>query len=199
VLVTCSVTHNAHLGSSLTWPHAQSRSAASIVPRRPRVFESVPHTPSQTCPQVELSRFDLFHCHIFVTADGTPGLLFHASEYPAPCHAFPYNLGYCQVKSPLRFSQARLDWRNYVWFEVRSHPLAVVLCPIASHLPTCEEFAVSIHWAFVSTRPLPMGEPNLACTAGQSVHWVLGAAKQPPAMHTTDVGAAYRGPWWRWT
>jgi hypothetical protein len=68
--------------------------------------------------QVQLNRFDLFHGHLFVTADGTPGMLLHASEFPAECKAFPFSLGFCQTNSTLQFSSQKVDWRNYLWYEV---------------------------------------------------------------------------------
>jgi hypothetical protein len=47
---------------------------------------------------VTLSRFDLFHGHIFTSYDTNRlGILFHAREYPAYNNStFPLNLGYCQ-------------------------------------------------------------------------------------------------------
>lgn len=68
---------------------------------------------------MRLDRFDLFHGHIFATPDGTPGVLLHASEFPAACEDFPYNLGFCQAGTTLAFSEAKMDWRNLLWFEVR--------------------------------------------------------------------------------
>ncbi|XP_058738544.1 uncharacterized protein LOC131610583 isoform X3 [Vicia villosa] len=48
---------------------------------------------------VALSRFDLFHGHLFLTRDsGRLGILFHAREFPAyNKQVFPYNMGYCQI------------------------------------------------------------------------------------------------------
>ncbi|XP_021816948.1 uncharacterized protein LOC110759218 isoform X2 [Prunus avium] len=47
---------------------------------------------------VSLSRYDLFHGHLFLAIDtGRLGILFHAKEYPAyDKEVFPYNMGYCQ-------------------------------------------------------------------------------------------------------
>ncbi|KAM0947672.1 hypothetical protein DsansV1_C07g0069931 [Dioscorea sansibarensis] len=47
---------------------------------------------------VSLSRYDLFHGHMFLATDsGRLGILFHAKEYPAYVKEdFPCNLGYCQ-------------------------------------------------------------------------------------------------------
>ena len=66
--------------------------------------------------QVSLDRFDLFHAHLFV-ADAGAGLLFHASEYPALGPDFGCNLGFCQVESPLRYSEAKMSWRNLVFMK----------------------------------------------------------------------------------
>jgi hypothetical protein len=71
--------------------------------------------------QVELDRFDLFHAHLFLTAENSIGLLFHAKEFPAECNEFPYNLGFCQRSSPMTFDQSAMDWRNYLYYKVRLH------------------------------------------------------------------------------
>ncbi len=69
--------------------------------------------------QVELTRWDLFHAHIFFTPqDRGIGLLFHAKEYPRQCEAFPYDLGYCQRGSPLEFHEKGMDFRNLLYFQV---------------------------------------------------------------------------------
>ncbi|BDA43077.1 hypothetical protein COCOBI_04-0880 [Coccomyxa sp. Obi] len=69
-------------------------------------------------PPVELTRWDLFHAHIFFTPqDRGIGLLFHAKEYPRQCEAFPYNLGYCQRGSPLEFHERGMDFRNLLYFQ----------------------------------------------------------------------------------
>ncbi|KAL6556957.1 hypothetical protein OROHE_006833 [Orobanche hederae] len=48
---------------------------------------------------VSLSRYDLFHGHLFLAKEsGRLGILFHAKEYHAyDKEIFPYNMGYCQV------------------------------------------------------------------------------------------------------
>ena len=70
---------------------------------------------------MELSRFDLFHGHAFLShEDSALGILFHAKEFPAECEEFPYNLGFCQDGTDLSYSDEAMAWRNYVWFEVRA-------------------------------------------------------------------------------
>ena len=69
-----------------------------------------------------LSRYDLFHAHIFFHA-GELGLLFHAKEFPAMCPDFPYSLGFCQDGSDLVYTSEAMAWRNILWFKVqRSSP-----------------------------------------------------------------------------
>ncbi len=70
--------------------------------------------------QVQLTRWDLFHAHCFVTpGDSGLGLLFHAKEYPRlDERAFPHNLGYCQRGSPLEFDARAMDLRNLLFFQV---------------------------------------------------------------------------------
>ena len=77
--------------------------------------------------QVSLSRFDLFHAHLFAThgggggsgSDRQLGLLFHAREYPMNSTAFPHNLGYCQAGSSLAFDARGMDTRNILYIQVR--------------------------------------------------------------------------------
>lgn len=78
--------------------------------------------------QVNLTRFDLFHAHVFyVQHERQLGLLFHAKEFPAfDNDRFPYNLGYCQWESPLEFTEAGMDWRNMLWYKVLLHLLFAV-------------------------------------------------------------------------
>jgi hypothetical protein len=65
---------------------------------------------------VTLSRFDLFHGHIFTSYDTNRlGILFHAREYPAYNNStFPLNLGYCQKGSPMPYDSS-MDLRNILW------------------------------------------------------------------------------------
>ncbi len=79
--------------------------------------------------QIELTRWDLFHAHCFITPkDRGVGLLFHAKEYPRECEAFPYNLGYCQRGSPLEYSEREMDFRNLIYYQVRIFPEPLYLC-----------------------------------------------------------------------
>ena len=77
--------------------------------------------------QVALDRFDLFHAHFFYSRANKLGLLFHAAEFPAHCDAFPYFLGFCQQGSTLQYTEARMDFRNYMWYDVRSLAALVVV------------------------------------------------------------------------
>ncbi len=71
------------------------------------------------CLQVNLSRWDLFHAHAFRSwRDGKLGLLFHAKEYPQACEDFPYNLGFCQRSSSLKYDTRGMDFRNLLYYEV---------------------------------------------------------------------------------
>lgn len=67
--------------------------------------------------KISLNRFDLFHGHVFVaSATNTLGILFHAKEYPAyDDKTFPYDLGYCQQGSTLRYDEAEASTRNVIW------------------------------------------------------------------------------------
>ncbi|WOL04036.1 hypothetical protein Cni_G12757 [Canna indica] len=63
-----------------------------------------------------LSRYDLFHGHLFIATDtGRLGMLFHAREYPAyEKESFPYNLGYCQRGSNVVYDDS-INLRNILW------------------------------------------------------------------------------------
>lgn len=65
---------------------------------------------------VSLSRYDLFHGHLFLAIDsGRLGILFHAKEYPAyDKEVFPYNMGYCQVGSNVTYDDS-MNLRNILW------------------------------------------------------------------------------------
>ena len=74
------------------------------------------------CPsvQVALSRFDLFHAHLFCERTSNQlGMLFHTHEYPAMGPDFKIDLGYCQRGSNLEFNAHAMDFRNLLWFGVR--------------------------------------------------------------------------------
>lgn len=70
-------------------------------------------------PQVELSRYDLFHAHLFLDYTRRDcGLLFHAKEYPKYDEdAFPINLGFCQTGSNVEFNQTSMEFRNFLWYK----------------------------------------------------------------------------------
>ncbi|XP_004958655.1 uncharacterized protein LOC101766175 [Setaria italica] len=65
---------------------------------------------------VSLSRYDLFHGHLFLSYEtGRLGILFHAKEYPAiDKELFPYNLGYCQAGSNVPYDDS-MNLRNILW------------------------------------------------------------------------------------
>ncbi|GMG99738.1 hypothetical protein Nepgr_001578 [Nepenthes gracilis] len=65
---------------------------------------------------ISLSRFDLFHGHLFLaTESGRLGILFHAKEYPAyDKEDFPYNMGYCQKGSNVAYDDS-MNLRNILW------------------------------------------------------------------------------------
>ncbi|XP_052192951.1 uncharacterized protein LOC127801672 isoform X2 [Diospyros lotus] len=65
---------------------------------------------------VSLSRFDLFHGHLFLaTGSGRLGILFHAKEYPTyDMEVFPYNMGYCQIGSNVLYDDS-MNLQNILW------------------------------------------------------------------------------------
>ncbi|XP_072985267.1 uncharacterized protein [Typha latifolia] len=65
---------------------------------------------------VSLSRYDLFHGHLFLaTGTGRLGILFHAKEYPAyEEKVFPFNMGYCQRGSNVVYDDS-MNLRNILW------------------------------------------------------------------------------------
>jgi hypothetical protein len=67
-------------------------------------------------PPITLSRYDLFHAHIFLN-NNKIGLLFHSKEYPAKDDTtFPINLGHGQIASTVDYSQYAMSWRSVIWF-----------------------------------------------------------------------------------
>ncbi|CAI7908501.1 unnamed protein product, partial [Closterium sp. NIES-53] len=100
--------------SSLTIASSPSCSSSSSPSASPS--SSPPTSPPSSPPAIHLSRFDLFHCHLFAThASGRLGALFHAKEYPAFCtDSFPVNLGFCQSGSPVPYD-ASMSFRNILW------------------------------------------------------------------------------------
>eukprot|EP00976_Prorocentrum_cordatum_P097791 1191136-Prorocentrum_minimum.AAC.4 len=80
------------------------------------VFEAAIATAAEVGADFTLSRFDLFHGHMFLSARGTLGVLLHAQEYPAfEEGGFPVHLGYCQVGSPLQYEIDNMNFRNILW------------------------------------------------------------------------------------
>lgn len=65
---------------------------------------------------VSLSRYDLFHGHLFLAPEsGRLGILFHAKEYPAYDEkSFPCNLGHCQRGSDVVYDDS-MNLRNILW------------------------------------------------------------------------------------
>lgn len=64
---------------------------------------------------VSLTRFDLFHGHLFIADSGRLGILFHAKEYPAyDKDVFSYNMGYCQIGSNVACDNM-MNLRNILW------------------------------------------------------------------------------------
>ncbi|KAG6558122.1 hypothetical protein Mapa_000303 [Marchantia paleacea] len=65
---------------------------------------------------ISLSRYDLFHGHMFTAHDtGRLGILFHAREFPAYDEKrFPLNLGFCQKGSKVPYDHT-MTMRNIVW------------------------------------------------------------------------------------
>eukprot|EP00891_Asterochloris_glomerata_P002779 jgi/Astpho2/2779/Aster-x1098 len=84
-------------------------------------------------PKVALSRFDLFHAHLFCERTSNQlGMLFHAHEYPAMGPDFKINLGFCQRGSNLEFNAHAMDFRNLIWFELSAQ---CQLVPAGGHKP----------------------------------------------------------------
>ena len=70
--------------------------------------------------KVQLSRFDLFHGHLFRARDWPHalGILFHAMEYPIYSEEFDVILGFCQLHSHISFQQDMWDSRNWLFSQV---------------------------------------------------------------------------------
>ncbi|PKA58435.1 hypothetical protein AXF42_Ash013941 [Apostasia shenzhenica] len=79
------------------------------------LFELIEERAPSVGINVSLSRYDLFHGHLFLAGEsGRLGILFHAREYPAYEKNFPYNLGYCQSGSNVIYDDS-MSLRNILW------------------------------------------------------------------------------------
>ncbi|KAK6334225.1 hypothetical protein TWF730_003440 [Orbilia blumenaviensis] len=81
-------------------------------------FENIFHMiPAWTNNEISLSRFDLFHGHLFANPiTKAVGVVFHSKEYPAQNDdTFPFNLGFCQINSDTVFSERTMRKRNLIW------------------------------------------------------------------------------------
>ena len=75
---------------------------------------------------VELSRFDLFHGHLFSARDCV-GLLMHTREYPALGPGFDVNLGFCQAGSSVAWDASLQSLRNLLYVVPARRDLATSL------------------------------------------------------------------------
>ncbi|KAL6748631.1 hypothetical protein V8C86DRAFT_1126135 [Haematococcus lacustris] len=102
-----------------------------------RAVEAAGEQPTPTTsalPRVRVSRYDLFHGHLFLGPHPLPaakqgrqlgqpgqglglGLLLHSQEYPAwhPDH-FPHHLGWCQHGSDVQYQPGLFRMRNILWW-----------------------------------------------------------------------------------
>jgi len=80
------------------------------------LFELIVARGPSVALNVSLSRYDLFHGHLFLASEtGRLGILFHAKEYPAfDKELFPYSLGYCQAGSNVQYDDS-MNLRNILW------------------------------------------------------------------------------------
>ncbi|XP_042431048.1 uncharacterized protein LOC122017483 [Zingiber officinale] len=79
------------------------------------LFELITERGPSVGLNVNLSRYDLFHGHLFIADSGRLGILFHAREYPEyNKESFPYNMGYCQRGSTVVYDDS-MNLRNILW------------------------------------------------------------------------------------
>jgi len=77
------------------------------------LVSSIPNTSTSLPTSLTLSRFDLFHGHVFLNdVQDFVGILFHAEEYPED---FPTNLGFCAANSTLPYEYDRFRYRNLIF------------------------------------------------------------------------------------
>jgi hypothetical protein len=93
-------------------PHARRFADAALN----RHFAALFATAAAGEPGVSLSRYDLFHAHLFAN-DACLGLLFHAREYPRlePDAGFDVHLGRCQRGSTLAWDEEAMARRNLLY------------------------------------------------------------------------------------
>ncbi|KAJ6824234.1 uncharacterized protein M6B38_102965 [Iris pallida] len=80
------------------------------------LFEMIAARAAMVGFNVSLSRYDLFHGHLFLASNtGRLGILFHAKEYPSyDKEVFPYNMGFCQTGSNVNYDDS-INLRNILW------------------------------------------------------------------------------------
>jgi hypothetical protein len=81
------------------------------------LFEGIEEHVSKSLVRVTISPFDLYHGHLFLSAEHQQiGILFHCKEYPRyDADKFPYHLGYCQENSTCEFDAKSFQLRNLLW------------------------------------------------------------------------------------
>jgi hypothetical protein len=92
-------------------PHGRRFADAALNRHVAAVFAAV----AAGAPGVSLSRYNLFHAHLFASA-GCIGLLFHAREYPRrEPGGFDVHLGRCQSGSTLAWDERAMALRNVLY------------------------------------------------------------------------------------
>jgi hypothetical protein len=95
-------------------PHGRRFADASLQRHCSALFAAAAAGAPAVGASLSLSRYDLFHGHMFVS-ERCIGVLLHAREYPARSPAFDEHLGYCQSGSPLAWDEEAMALRNLLY------------------------------------------------------------------------------------
>jgi hypothetical protein len=95
-------------------PHGRRFADASLQRHCAALFAAAAAGAPAVGASLALSRYDLFHGHLFVS-ERCVGVLLHAREYPARSAAFDEHLGYCQSGSPLAWDADAMALRNVLY------------------------------------------------------------------------------------
>jgi len=129
-----------------------------------------------TNTHITISRYDLFHGHLFWRPPGQgAGLLLHALEYPAyDSSTFPVNLGHCQQDSPVLYSDHQMKRRNIVVLfpvhgAVQGYVLDASVDPVMSLIP--EYLQAPVYTLDEATLGLPVADVYFLVDPAQPLAW----------------------------
>mmetsp|Transcript_108651 Transcript_108651/g.307131 ORF Transcript_108651/g.307131 Transcript_108651/m.307131 type:complete len:277 (-) Transcript_108651:45-875(-) len=143
-----------------------------------QLVRGIPEAARAAGAEVALSRFDLFHGHLFRRSGGRGlGLLLHASEYPAKdAESFPVELGFCQQGSTLQYDGRQMQKRNILVLlplhgPVHGYVLDATAEPVRSLIP--EYLQEPVYTLDESMLGTPLADVYFLPDASVPLAWVV--------------------------